>query len=864
MFRAVRRDDLMAAVDAAIGGGARVILLAGPAGIGKSFVLETLAAAVERRGDRVDRVWGTAALSDVPGGALAHLVAPSADIATMLAGLVRNVAPILCVDDLDQCDPLSVAMLERLAREPGRLTLATMRSENGLPPDRIRDFVDRSAARIVVVGPLVARQVSELVTGVLDDEVHGDLVDEVWRRTGGNPLYATQLLLSARETGAIARRGGLWVVDGPLGAPASLRAALLARLDGLGPAACDAAEFLAAMGETRLDRVESSGRAVGSRELLQAGVATIHGERIALAHPLFAEAVTSRTDPLRRRELLREHFAAERSSKFPDQVRLALLAIQIDEDVPAGALVRAARLAMAGADTRTALVLALAALQTARGDIRIEALGFAADAQMQLGRGAEARDLLEQALGRTAPGPRALLLTALLHVVLTWGCHDPSASAEMLAAQVKRYPRWTPVVGELFAVLESDRLVYEGRPASALAVLEGGSAGGHGTDLIGRIAAATRFAPHLEARMATARAQALIQLGRAEEALAALDVDVFTARAELLDEQVPSWRADVENARAHALRDLDPERARVVGEGAYRTADDLGLVQAKAWAAFMQSGAALFAGRLDDAAEWARRARALAESGGMPACRRLADAYLDIATGSRGLIEPRADGGAEPAPAATGFLWHQTLIGDAWRARASGRLARAARIMAEAHAAAAGDGALMSVAFIAHERVRMGERGVSSVLAELPGAGPLLVARRLLARGVDENDAGLLHRAADAFERLGMPLFAAEALAVAAGEQSGRARAAAQHRASLLAEAAGSPATPLLARASARPVLTPREQDIAERAIVRTSSEIASELYLSVRTVDTHLGRVYTKLGISSRRDLAEALGVSD
>jgi DNA-binding CsgD family transcriptional regulator len=39
-----------------------------------------------------------------------------------------------------------------------------------------------------------------------------------------------------------------------------------------------------------------------------------------------------------------------------------------------------------------------------------------------------------------------------------------------------------------------------------------------------------------------------------------------------------------------------------------------------------------------------------------------------------------------------------------------------------------------------------------------------------------------------------------------------------------------------------------------------TSKDIADRLFVSVRTVDNHLGRVYDKLGISSRAELAEIM----
>jgi DNA-binding CsgD family transcriptional regulator len=58
--------------------------------------------------------------------------------------------------------------------------------------------------------------------------------------------------------------------------------------------------------------------------------------------------------------------------------------------------------------------------------------------------------------------------------------------------------------------------------------------------------------------------------------------------------------------------------------------------------------------------------------------------------------------------------------------------------------------------------------------------------------------------------------------------------------------------------------LTPQEEHIAQLALAgRTNPEIGSELFLSPRTVEWHLKKVYTKLGISSRKGLASALARS-
>lgn len=118
---------------------------------------------------------------------------------------------------------------------------------------------------------------------------------------------------------------------------------------------------------------------------------------------------------------------------------------------------------------------------------------------------------------------------------------------------------------------------------------------------------------------------------------------------------------------------------------------------------------------------------------------------------------------------------------------------------------------------------------------------------RLALRGIT-NPACLLWRsnAARSYAALGEHAAAVTIMSGAPGESGGPTTSA---------PAAGVPAC-------GQALLTPAELRVSELVVRGHSSlEVAEHLFLSKRTVDTHLGRIYRKLKIRSRHELIAALG---
>jgi DNA-binding NarL/FixJ family response regulator len=153
-----------------------------------------------------------------------------------------------------------------------------------------------------------------------------------------------------------------------------------------------------------------------------------------------------------------------------------------------------------------------------------------------------------------------------------------------------------------------------------------------------------------------------------------------------------------------------------------------------------------------------------------------------------------------------------------------------------------------------------------------PGAPRAGLARELeaalaeLAAALNRDDPERLLTASHRLQQIGANLPAAEAAAAAAlaWRRRGQRRraAAANRRAAGLAAACPGARTPLLAAVGGVASLTRREWEVARLAAAGHSSKgVARALWLAESTVNSHLYRIYSKLGITRRTELGAALG---
>jgi len=210
----------------------------------------------------------------------------------------------------------------------------------------------------------------------------------------------------------------------------------------------------------------------------------------------------------------------------------------------------------------------------------------------------------------------------------------------------------------------------------------------------------------------------------------------------------------------------------------------------------------------------------------------------------------------------------EVLQARAWARAASGDMGTARTHLEAAVELGRVTGDLLGATRALHGMARMGR--ARQVVDEMGALAPkvddeLSAARFSYTAAAADKDSQALAAAAARFEELGALLYAAEALGESAvhlrRDGSGRVAEATQQAAARLLPRCEGAVTPFVRAIGARARLTPAELDTALQAATgSTDKQIAEMMHLSVRTVENRLHRAYQKLGLSHRRDLAEAL----
>jgi len=808
----------------------------------------------------------------------------------LLVNLADERPVALSVDDLHWSDLESLRFLNYLApRLDGLplLVLASARTGEPVATDLAR-LGSGPETTVLRPQPLSVEAAARLCEDELGSEVGRDFADACSEATGGNPFFLEALLREVREQGLAAdareavrvRRIG----------PATVAQAVLLRLSS-GPAAAGALVRAAAvLGDgaslaeaATLADLDGDEAARAADRLVKLAIME-PGERLEFAHPVVREAVYADIGPRERAnaharaagiltekgasdERIAAQIAEAEPSGDPDRVELL-------RRVAADALVRGAP-AAAAASLRRALVEPPPATSLAEVLVELGSVEYSLASPEAVGHLTSAVDLITDpgllaaavrwlALALTMAGDSDAAVEAIEPVIAVvepedreqallleaeLAAHAQEASAERRAPAARRLERYadlqgaTPAERLVLASLAFERARASQSSSEAAGYLERALAGGR---LLG------------EQEVDVAGPLYLLLVGLlATDALDVADACLEQALADACARaSIPAQAFVIEFRGWVSLRRGDVARAQTDAQTALEllTAHDIHLGRAFALALLIQ---ALIEDGEAEAAEVALRTSGLGDEipPGM-AINDLLEArgLLRIAQGRthQGLDDllefGRRDerwGGANPLAS----RWRSraalavAALGDVEEAR---RMALDDLERARRWGAASGIGvALRAAALVEAGSAAVGRlRDAAQVLERSP-------ARLEEARAL--SDLGAALRRSNRRSEARGPLHRALALAQRCG-----AHALAQRAATELRAAGGRTSQP---ERGGVQQLTASERRVAELAADGLSNpEIAQALFVTRKTIETHLGHVYRKLDISGRAELRAAL----
>jgi DNA-binding CsgD family transcriptional regulator len=915
-----RERELRSALDWLDRDGTRALVLAGEAGIGKTAIWREAVRQARGRGWEVltatpsgsEVQLGLVGLADLLGPlgerslialpapqrralevALLHSDDPAVDvraIGSALLAVLRRLADerplLLGIDDLQWLDAASAEALAFALRRLSGVSvavLATYRSsgDGSVPLDLERALGAERTVRLDVASLTLAAVHDMLASRLAFDAPRATMV-ALFDAADGNPFVALEL---ARE---LVRRGAALAPGMPLPVPASVRELVAARI---GRLPLDVRELLlAAAGLARptlrlLERLQPDAATCLARAVEEGVLELGPGGRITFSHPLLARVPYERLEPAGRRRLHAR--LAKVVDRAEERARHRALAASRPSAAVAVELDRAAASAGArGLPGGAAELCMLAARLTPAsgvGESRARLLA-AAEWHERAGEIDQAVALAQELLaaGDTDGGARARALS-LLGVVRSDG-EGVVAAVELYGRARRERGAPAPVRAEIHRRLAQlnlrggDARAADRHARAALRLA-------HGADPLIEAGAAA-----LAALVAVARGRpldrALLVRARALQAgVSELSPGYWQETGpEVIEAVALLWAGELEQARAPLERALAlaterDEPGPVMHALAYMSSLAIGLGDTERSLDFArryveladeseqlpQRAAALWALAVPTA--WLGReahARAAATEGLELAQESGHALYAIGCLGTLGLLELSL---ARPLQAEGAFSRARTLA-EGSGIRALGRVPLLPDSIE----------ALIGVGNLDHARELADELDRRAALLGSPWA--LALARRcegLLARARGDGDAalGAFERALVEHGRQDRPLERArtelELGAALRRAQQKRAAREPLERSARTFEAAGADLWAQRARrelgriggrtAAAEGELSATEASIAELARAgRTNQEVALALHLSPRTVEWNLSKIYRKLGVRSRTELAAKL----
>ncbi len=913
----IARDEELRSIERfvhAIRRGARAVVLQGDAGTGKTSLWEAgVARAIDRghlvlaaRPAEAEASFAYAALGDLlrrhaeTARRLPHPQRHALEVALLIAeetdeapnqqavalaalGVLRDLAAsrplVVAVDDVQWLDAPSAAVLRFLSRRLDKLPLGlllTMRAPKGQPPPlELERSLPEARLLTIVLHPLSEGAVQRLLRTRLDLITPRPTLHRLYELSGGNPLFALEL--------GRALIGGSLQLERGERLPVKLEALVEARLVSLGnrPRRALAAAAALAQPELKLVGAAVDGAEAALVEAARAGVVNLVDGRIRFAHPLLASGAYAATHPAERRRL--HGRLAELVADPEERARHLALAASAPDERVAQELEAAAQHAEArGAPAASAELYERAARLTPAG--APEALhrrsADAAYCLFQSGDSRRARELLETVVSGLPPGPeRARTLIRLARVR---SYDDDLRAAARLFEQA---------LGEAGRDDDSRAAAHEGAAATFFRLRE------RLPEAVAHAAAAARSASRRgdEALAAEALGSRLL----AEAALGRPEANA-TLKAALALQQATEHRRVLGRplfcAAVFWLWTDQLERARDALGQLYRAAREMGDESSLPYLLVMRAQADWVAGELPAAARHADEGLALTQQGGQETL----GAYLLA-------LRALADAAAGDAGAARRRALHALALAGRTSGRPAEQFARAALGHLElslGRPAAAEEAFRPLTEFVRDEHIvepgairfvpdhvesllGLGyERDVADLLAwyednarRLSRTSALAAAARcrgLLAAAKADLRRALaeLERSLALLDQAPVPLERGRTL-LALGAAHRRAKHKRAARESLGAalevfEGMGAHAWARCARTELERIggrspsggaLTPTERRVAGLvAEGLATKQVAAALFVSPKTVEGHLSRIYSKLGVHSRTELAHRL----